>query len=145
MQSQETSQSGMQPHLVSLVCFLAVAGTSIFNLPLIFMCWSLLEKTLGGYIADNSRGLIYLLTAIMQTGLFLLLWLPACVLCRRKSKSFQSWTIIIVAIIYLGFWLACTVRLAMWSPRRFQEVDRTSVLSIPIAAVLVLSGHRAGL
>jgi hypothetical protein len=69
-------QSESWPVAASVLCFLAVAFTSPFNLILGLFSWGVLAKTFGSYFADNSRSVLFLLLALVQTVLFTLLWTP---------------------------------------------------------------------
>jgi hypothetical protein len=103
---------------VTALCFLAVAVASRFNLIVGLFCWSMLATTFGSYFADNNHGVLYLLLAVVQTGLFALLWLPIFYLSRRKSLGLRCVFIVALTVVYLGFWLG-------WTALLYAEMART--------------------
>jgi hypothetical protein len=103
---------------VAALCLLTVAIVSPSNLILGLFCWSMLATTFGSYFADNNPGVLYLLLAVVQTGLFALLWLPIFYLSRRRSMGVRCGFIIALTVVYLGFWLG-------WTALLYAEMART--------------------
>jgi hypothetical protein len=103
---------------VTVLCFLAVAFVSRCNLILGLFCWGMLAATFGSHAADNSGGVLYLLLAVVQTGLFALLWLPIFYLSRRKSLGVRCGLVVALTVVYLGFWLG-------WTALLYAEMART--------------------
>jgi hypothetical protein len=103
---------GVSVALVTVLCFVVVAFTSPFNLTLLLASCSLVEFCFGGYVADNSVGLVILLAALIQTALFALLWLPVYLMTRKRSLAVRVWSVIALGLVYLGLWVGWTVWLA---------------------------------
>jgi hypothetical protein len=98
--------------VIMAVCCVVVALSSLFNLILMFFSWGLLEKAFGGYFADNSPGILTLLTMAIQTGLFAVLCAPFCLLTRRRSVVVRNLVVVALTVLYIGFWLGWTIWLA---------------------------------
>jgi len=116
--ASRTDQDKNRILIVTVLCFLAVALLSQFNLILGLVCWTLLASKCGSSFADNSGGMLYLLLALVQTGLFALLWAPVNYAARRKPVGLRCGLVVALTAAYIGFWLG-------WTDWAFAEMART--------------------
>jgi hypothetical protein len=87
-------------------CFLAVAITAPFNLPLGLVCWNLLNYVGGPAFADTHGYILMLVLLVVQVAAFGALYLPTYYFSRRASAPVRRRAILAITIVYLGFWSA---------------------------------------
>jgi hypothetical protein len=100
--------------ILTIFCFLLVAFSSQFNLLLLGPCWRVLELLFGGFFADNSQGLLYVLGAIAHTVPFGLLYLLMDQFTRNWSRPARGWARVLVTAFYLAFWVFWHVVIFVW-------------------------------
>ena len=76
--------------LVSVTCFLVVIVSSWWNLILGMLCWRFLASVFSSYFANNSGGVLDLLVACAQTGLYAAFFVPVLWGSRQKPVGVRA-------------------------------------------------------
>jgi hypothetical protein len=96
-------RSGLMSLLISGA--ILVALTTPFCLTLLLFCWGILSACFGGYFADNSPGVLLLLTGTINVSLYLALCGVVLLIFRPRSLRWAQVAVVATTLVHLGFWL----------------------------------------